>query len=287
MITTIPLNTQRPHGIAFRGNILFVASETQVDRYTWNHGKPQWESTLLTLPAGGRHFTRTLAFDDQDNMYISLGSTCDACEEKHPWFAAVIRTDADGSNPTVIATGLRNAVFLEYEPATQSLWASEMGRDRLGDTLPPDEINRIETGHYGWPHCFGQQEKDRRSGQPTTADFDCSQTRAPAFALPAHVAPLGVVVIDSTRFPKEWQGDLLVALHGSWNSSVPVGYKVIRLEKDETTITATHDFITQFLQGTTTVARSVDLEFLPDGSLVFSDDKAGTIFLVPGPDRVP
>lgn len=280
-VVTVLSGLNKPHGLIFHEGKLFVAEETQVVRYTWDEASfaAQLDKKLVDLPAGGRHTSRTLAFDMNGKLYISLGSSCDTCFERNEWLAAVLQTDAEGNSPQVYASGLRNAVFLEQRPNTNQIWTTEMGRDFLGDNLPPDEINLLqENGNYGWPVCYGDRVYDQRFGQ--RAPEDCQNTVAPKFALPAHVAPLGLAFIDSPQFPSEWRGDLLVAFHGSWNSTRPVGYKIVRLEVNEDTITGSTDFLTGFLQGTSALGRPVDLEFDQDGTLYISDDKAGVIYRI-------
>lgn len=263
------------HGLAFKGSQLFVASETAVTRYDWDESSSgiSHAQTILELPAGGRHVTRSMAFN-ADKLYVSLGSTCDVCVEKHPWVGAVIETDTQGRNPTVFAKGLRNAVFLTQNQ--DKVWATEMGRDFLGDNLPPDEVNSLEAGQdYGWPNCYGNKVADSRFAPGSS----CSATKPPAYELPAHSAPLGLRFIEGEQF-KQWQGDLLVGLHGSWNSSVPVGYKVIRID---TKTGQQSDFISGFLSGSSAMGRPVDLEFDSQGSLYLSDDKAGVIYKIARP----
>ena len=156
-----------------------------------------------------------------------------------------------------------------------------MGRDYLGDNLPPDEINLIEEGkHYGWPVCFGNRVYDRKFGQKTP-EF-CQKTEPPVFELAAHVAPLGLVFVDSPLFPASWEGDLLVALHGSWNRTTPVGYKVVRIKMKEGKPTEMEDFITGWLKGGEVLGRPVDLTFDQQGRLYLSDDKAGVVYIIVG-----
>jgi glucose/arabinose dehydrogenase len=149
-----------------------------------------------------------------------------------------------------------------------------MGRDFLGDNLPPDEINVLQDGaDYGWPYCYGDKVWDRVFGRNTSSY--CEKTVEPFYNLPAHVAPLGLTFINSNQFPDAWQNDLLVAYHGSWNSSVPVGYKVVRIETSNTP--SESDFVTGFQDD---VARPVDVIFDSQGSLFISDDDAGAIYKV-------
>lgn len=279
--TAVLGDLNKPHGLAIHQNYLFVAEETSVKRYVFQEQDGltiTYDKKILDLPKGGRHTSRTMAFDNDGKLYVSLGSSCDVCFEKHPWIGAVIVTDKDGNDPQVFSQGLRNAVFLTLNEKTNKIWSTEMGRDFLGDNLPPDEINILEKRHFGWPVCYGNKVYDTKFGQKTK-DF-CTQTIPPAFELPAHVAPLGLTFINSNQFPKEWQNDLLVSLHGSWNSSVPVGYKIIRLDVESNKVVTSHDFITGFIQGNQAKARPVDLEFGAKGELYVSDDKSGNIYVL-------
>jgi glucose/arabinose dehydrogenase len=160
-----------------------------------------------------------------------------------------------------------------------------MGRDLLGDELPPDELNIIPTsgeapGDYGWPNCYGDRQVDPFGGLSISCQ---TQTRGSFYDYPAHYAPLGLRFIpEGVGWPTDWEGDLLVSWHGSWNKSKKSGYKVVRLElDDQQTVVAAHDFLTGFLQGENQViGRPVDLLFAPDGSLFISDDGNGRVYVV-------
>ena len=277
----------RPHGLAFYKDKLFIAEETRVVRYNWNEEsrRATLDKKLFDLPKGGRHFTRTIAFNEGGKMFVSIGSTCDVCLEDHPFLAAVIVSDTDGNNPRLFAKGLRNSVFITTNPLTGELWGTEMGRDFLGDDLPPDEINIIRDGRdYGWPLCYGNRIHDTDFDQKVYIQIipqpPCGETEPPVYEIPAHSAPLGLSFITSDRFPKDWQGDLLVAYHGSWNRSAPAGYKVVRVKIENGKVQTEEDFIAGFLQGNQATARPVDLVFDKSGSLYLSDDKAGFIFKI-------
>ncbi|MCD8484294.1 PQQ-dependent sugar dehydrogenase [Candidatus Woesebacteria bacterium] len=274
-----------PHGLALSpdGQTLLVTEETALMRYDWNAAELTLTNgrKILDMPAGGRHTTRSLVVTENGEVFISLGSSCDTCFEDSEWLAAVVKTDLDGNSPVVYATGLRNAVFMTQHPQTNDIWVTEMGRDFLGDNLPPDEINVLQAnGNYGWPVCYGNQVYDEQFGQ-RSPEY-CADTIAPVFKIQAHSAPLGLTFIQSEQFPEEWQGDLLVAYHGSWNRTVPVGYKIVRLEvgEDNTSVTSEQDFLTGFLQDRTAFGRPVDVEFDQNGHLYISDDKSGAIYVV-------
>jgi len=260
-----------PHGIAFADNSLYVAETDKVVRYEYDQQNflTGRQETLFTLPTGGRHFTRTIRIIG-GKLYTSVGSPCDTCRENDEKRAAMLVSDLDGKNLRVYARGLRNTVFF-VEGAGGIIWGTDMGRDFLGDNLPPDDINIIEDGKdYGWPFCYGDKIRDSKFEPGQNADY-CLGTTPPVFALPAHVAPLGLTFMD---------GDLLVSLHGSWNSSVPVGYKVVRLNVEGRKVSNMEDFITGFIKGSSVSGRPVDLIVDGDGRLFVSDDKAGLIYVI-------
>ena len=236
----------------------------------------------------------------KDKLYISVGSSCNVCVETATWKrATILESDPEGNYTAELAGGLRNSVFFTFHPTTKEMWATDMGRDNLGDELPPDEVNIIKAAEpqdeygakrYGWPFCYGDKIKDK-SFNPAKVERkdipqDCSKTYSPSIEIPAHSAPLGLAFIDNKNWPADWQHDLLVAYHGSWNRSEPRGYKIVRFELDETGNLLQSknqdgkDFITGFYDDKNTLGRPVDLKFGPDGALYISDDQTGTIYRV-------
>ena len=268
----------RPHGLAFYESFLFVAELTQVVRYKWDESNltATKDKILFALPYSGGHNTRSLVFNNKGQLFVSLGSSCNVCQEKNDRLAGVIISDKDGNNPRVWAKGLRNSVFLTVNPSSDEVWAADMGRDYLGDNLPPEEINIIRDGaNYGWPICYGNKIHDDKFDTNQYIRDPCEDSVSPIFEFPAHSAPLGLTFINSPQFLTDWQGDLLVAYHGSWNRSTPAGYKVVRMKVAGNTITCAEDFITGFGQA---LARPVDLIFDSQGNLYISDDKAGVVY---------
>ncbi len=280
-------NLDRPHGIAFYKGKLFVATRTSLQRYSWNEEKLEanLDKELFQLPGTRGHTRYSIVFDKNGRLFVSLGSSCNVCIEEHPWKATVIVTNENGDTPRVFAKGLRNAPFLAIHPDTDELWGTEMGRDYLGDELPPDEINRIQGGkNYGWPLCFADKIHDRDFDKNRYTRNPCEETENPIFKIPAHSAPLGLTFIESNIFPPDWQKDLLVAYHGSWNRTSPTGYKIVRLKLNRNQITEQEDFITGFIpenaqSGDEAIGRPVDLLF-NNGDLYISDDKAGKVYRV-------
>ena len=270
----------RPHGIAFAGDFIYVGETDKVIRARYNPENLSAGSAekLFDLPGGGRHFTRTIRIKD-GKIYTSVGSSCDTCLEASPFRAAVLVSDLDGANLRVFARGLRNTVFFTFD-AKGRIWGTDMGRDFLGDNLPPDEVNLIEDGKdYGWPYCYGAKIRDSKFNPGESLSY-CTETMEPKFNLPAHVAPLGITFIKSDLFPGGDQGNILVALHGSWNSSVPVGYKIVKLSVLGDSVTGMEDFISGFIDGKEVLGRPVDLIFDRNGYLFIADDEAGLIYLL-------
>jgi glucose/arabinose dehydrogenase len=273
-----------PHGLAFtnfKSNYyLYIAEETKVIRLKriqkpFTYGEP--ETIIDGIPSGG-HYTRTIKIKD-GKLYLSVGSSCNVCIEKHPWRAAISRFNLDGSGSKVFAKGLRNSVGIEFSPYSGDLWAVNNGRDMLGDEHPKEELNIIQQGkHYGWPYCYESQTFDEKFGLP----FDCSKTESPAYTFTAHMAPLGLTFYREGRLPKRYKNSVFIAFHGSWNRSIPAGYKVVRLKLNQRGNIISHsDFITGWLgNNDLAIGRPVDIEQSPEGDLYLSDDFLGVIYRI-------
>lgn len=272
-----------PHGIAFQDGLLYVAETNQVASYAYDPKtmKASSKKKLFDLPAGGNHFSRTIGFGPDGKLYVSIGSSCNVCLEKDPRRAKIYVSNPDGSDFREYASGLRNSVFFVWHAQTKEMWATDMGRDLLGDNLPPEEVNIVkEGGFYGWPYCYSNRVHDRTFDASDEAKKKCEGSVAPHITFQAHSAPLGLAFIPDS-WPSDYRGDLLVSYHGSWNRSQPTGYKIARFNLDaDRKSTQESDFITGFLQGDGALGRPVDLLFDADGVLYVSDDKAGAIYRV-------
>jgi glucose/arabinose dehydrogenase len=288
-VVTVVSGLKWPHGLAFGPGTepkLYVAETPEVALYDYNPKtlKATNKQKIIDLPSGGRHFTRTLRFmspPPKPQLLIAVGSDCDVCVEKDWRYAKILVAEPDGSNLKTFAAGLRNSVFLTAHPVTGHIWATEMGRDYLGDDLPPDEINIILEGQdYGWPYCYGKRVHDERfDPQGEKTDF-CKETVPSYIDIPAHSAPLGLAFFPE-EWPKEFRYHLLVAYHGSWNRTVPTGYKVVRYKLDEGgNVRGEEDFITGWLTPQGALGRPVDILIKDNGEIFISDDKAGVIYRV-------
>lgn len=293
-VTTVPFldGLNKPHGLAFacekgKSCYLFVAETNAVRRYEYDPATYATSNAkkIMDLPTGGRHTTRSL-FAHDGQLFISIGSSCDVCHESDERRATIMVSDFEGNDAHVYAKGLRNSVFIAHNPVTHQLWATDMGRDNLGDDTPPDEVNILKAdANYGWPNCYGNNVHDTAFDKNTYIRNPCmAPFETPAHVeLHAHSAPLGLAF-----FPKEWgakyQNDLLVAFHGSWNSTVPTGYKLDRVDLDEKgNPVAQEDFVSGWLNAKGQASgRPVDVLFRGK-DLFVSDDKSGTVYRFTAP----
>lgn len=267
---TLLENMNRPHGLAFAGEYLYVAETGQVLRYRYDHASAtvSERTSLLDLPSGGRHWTRTLGIGPDGYLYITVGSSCNICLEDDWRRTTMLRYDLSKQELQTYATGLRNAVYFAWQPGTERLFATEMARDWLGNALPPDELNVIEPGgNYGYPYCFSNNVTDPHFNQPAR----CADAKPSHFDFEAHEAPLGLDF---------YQGDLYVALHGSWNRTPPIGYEVIKLT-EESDFRQRETIISGWLKANgTSTGRPAGVTTGPDGRLYISDDAADVIYVL-------
>jgi glucose/arabinose dehydrogenase len=232
--------------------------------------RPLNPEKILDLPKGGRHFARTLLFlpyPQDHKLLISVGSTCDVCFEKDERNGTILVYDFKTKESKIYAKGLRNSVFLTLHPVTGKVWATEMGRDWLGDDLPPDEINIIEEGkNYGWPICYGKNIHDDNFDKNVYIRNPCMEPfETPSYInIPAHSSPLGLAFFPEEGWPEKYWHNLLVAYHGSWNRTVPTGYKIARYILDpQGKYLGEEDFIAGWLQGDEAIGRPVDILIKP------------------------
>lgn len=281
-VYTIASGLTLPNGIALKDGSLFVAETHRVTRYDDIANNladpPEPVVVVADLPEEGWHGWRYLDFGPDGRLYMAIGAPCNACERPEP-YASIISMKADGSDRQTVARGVRNSVGLDWHPETGELWFTDNGRDHLGDDSPPCELNRVtEQGlHYGFPYIHGGDVLDPELGE----GHDPADYVAPARRLGPHVAPLGMEFYRGHSFPPEYSNQIFVAEHGSWNRSEKIGYRISLIRLDSAgTATSYETFIDGWLQGDEAWGRPVDLENMPDGSLLISDDKAGVVYRV-------
>ena len=273
----------RPHGLALKDGFLYVAEMTAVGRIHFDAASRKtsgaFERVITGLPSGGNHWTRTIGFGPDGFLYVSVGSSCNVCLEEDERRAAISRYDPASFKGAVYARGLRNAVGFAWRPGTLELFATDNGRDLLGDDFPPCELNRVvENGFYGWPFANGDRVKDPDFGDGHEKEI--ATTIPPAHGFRAHNAPLGIAFLEGSALSPDYQGSALVALHGSWNRTTKDGYKVVSIHWDGNGRITEKDFLTGFVENDTVIGRPVDIAQARDGSIYVSDDYAGSIFRI-------
>jgi len=284
-VQTVVTGLDQPHGLAFHDGALYIAETSRVQRFAYDPAtmKATQPALLARLPSGGGHWTRTVVFGPDGRMYVSVGSSCNVCRESDKRRAAILRFNADGSGEQLFSTGLRNAVGLAIHPATGALWATVNERDWRGDDLPPDYVTEVREGSvHGWPDCVtvrGRPQADTSFAKGAA----CDKVAPPSVELQAHSAPIGLAFYTGTQFPEEYRGSLFVAYRGSWNRTLPTGYKIVRIrfrDGQPTGSPLVEDFATGWLEGTSAWGRPVDLVVGRDGALYLSDQGGGRIYRI-------
>lgn len=280
----------KPHGIDIHNGWLYVGETDAIGRVRFDEQSGQlqgdYQRIVTGLTGNENHWSKTVRIGPDNYLYVAQGSTCNVCEEKDQRRATIMRFQLDGSGGEIYATGLRNSVGLDWAPWDQQLYATDNGRDLLGDDFPPCELNRIvPNGFYGWPYIngFGVLDSDLGKGKDNLLKTAIS----PAFGFRAHNAPLGIHFLRDAKRPEGYERAALVALHGSWNRSTPDGYKVVALHwRNDGSIEQT-DFVTGFERDGNIIGRPVDIAEGPDGAIYISDDYAGVIYRVSYGENIP
>ncbi len=275
---------RNPNSITFYADAndthwLYIAMTDKLVRYRYTIGEDKPTSapeTIAQFPAfglnykyGGWHLTRTITIANNNKLYVSVGSSCNACEETENLRAAILEMEMDGKNSRVFASGLRNAVGLRWIEG--KLMTTNMGADHLGDDKPYDTMYEVKDGaNYGWPYCYQVGKRSIADPQFAKANkkINCDTSPLPYAAFIGHSSPLGFETFTGND-------DFLVALHGSGFIRIGHGYSVARVTKDK----APQDFITGFLQNRKINGRPVDIMKFGKGFLI-SDDYAGAVYYV-------
>jgi glucose/arabinose dehydrogenase len=274
----------RPHSVAFNGGYLYIATNPSVLRVRYANGKAEGTpEKVVDLPVSTTaHWTRTIGFGKDGRFYVSIGSSCNLCEDEDPRRATIMVYNADGSGGRPYAKGLRNAIGFDWDPRTGVLWADDMGEDKHGEDMPADEINRVEDGkHYGWPYLIDNNVPNTNL-TGAKGSLKLAEATAPALALPAHSAPVDLRFYTGDRFPAEYRGGMFVALHGSSPTARTErnGYKVVRVVFKDGKPTGVEDFVTGWLKDGQVLGRPAGLITGADGALYISDDSKGFVYRI-------
>jgi glucose/arabinose dehydrogenase len=280
-VRVIASGLRDPIGVAFHNGDLYVSAVSRilVLRGIEQHLDTPPTPQLITdkLPTDGHHGGRFLAFGPDGKLYVPIGAPCNICDPG-PDHGKLLRMNADGSDVQDVARGIRNSVGFDWQPGTQRLWFTDNGRDDLGDDVPSDELNEITRPgeHFGYPYCHQGDVLDPVFGKGKS----CKDYAPPVLKLGAHVASLGMRFYEGNQFPASYKGAIIVAEHGSWNRSKKSGYRVMVVRLKGSKVLSYEPLITGFEQNESAWGRPVDVQPLPDGSVLVSDDLAGAVYRV-------
>jgi glucose/arabinose dehydrogenase len=276
----------RPFGIAFRDNYVYVGDTDALLRFTYDPKTSQrtgGPEKLMDLPHGG-HWTRDVLFTaDGKHLLVTIGSESNASLGEDPRRAAITLCDLDGRNPRLYATGLRNPVNIALDPQSGQLWTTVNERDGLGDDLPPDYFTSVQDGgFYGWPYTYIGNHPDPRIKPENPAL--ASKAIVPDVLLGAHHAPLEFAFYTGQQFPEKYRNGAFIAEHGSWNRSKRAGYEVAFVQfENGKPVAGPEDFLTGFVPDPSSsgaYGRPVGITVASDGSLLVSDDGANVIYRI-------
>lgn len=283
-VDVVAAGLARPHSLAFKGGYLYIATNPAVLRVKYANGKVEGTpEKFVDLPVSTTsHWTRTIGFGRDGRLYVSIGSSCNLCEEEDPRRTTIMVYNADGSGGRPYATGLRNAIGFDWDPRTGVLWANDMSEDGHGEEKPADEINRVEEGkNYGWPYLIDNNEPNAKltgaKGSLKPAD-----ATPPAFALQPHSSPIDLRFYTGDRFPAAYRGAMFVALHGSSPAQRKerLPGRVVRVLFKDGKPTGVEDFVTGWLEDGQVMGRPAGLATGADGALYISDDNKGFVYRV-------
>ena len=281
-IYTLAENLRMPNGVAFKNGSLFVAEISKILRFDNIENKltnpPSPVVVYDKYPKDLHHGWKFIRFGPDGKLYVPVGAPCNICLSKNKIYGTITRMDIDGSNLEIFASGIRNSVGFDWNPLTNVLWFTDNGRDMLGDNIPPDELNRapVKGLHFGFPFFHGNGIPDPEFGKGKNP-FDYV---SPMQELGPHVASLGMRFYTGNMFPAEYKNQIFIAEHGSWNRSEKIGYRVTIVKLVNNKPVSYKPFVTGWLKGKTVNGRPVDLQIMPDGSMLVSDDFSGVIYRI-------
>ncbi|HAR64281.1 MAG TPA: sorbosone dehydrogenase [Candidatus Margulisbacteria bacterium] len=282
-VITITSGLNEPNGVAFKDGSLYVAEATRIIRFdnieNRIYNPPPPIVINDSFPQAKSHSWKYIAFGPEGLLYISVGAPCNACISKVENYATIMRMNPDGSGLEIYARGVRNSLGFDWNPEGEDLWFTDNGRDLMGDNQPPDELNRAPRKglNFGFPYCHGINIPDPEFGKLR----DCSEFTPPEIELGPHVAALGMKFYTGSLFPAEYKNQIFIAEHGSWNRSVSIGYRITLVRLENNKAVGYQPFAEGWLQDNGAAwGRPVDLQVMPDGALLVSDDKNGTVYRI-------
>lgn len=281
-VIVIAKGLDMPNGVAFRNGSLYVAEVSRILRFDGIEGRLRNPPAPLVLndsfPTDRHHGWKYIRFGPDSLLYVPVGAPCNVCVRDDPRYASITRVRADGTGLEIVASGVRNTVGFDFHPLTGDLWFTDNGRDWLGDDAPPDELNHASRNglHFGFPYYHGAGIKDPEFH----TEHPENEYISPVQELGPHVAALGMKFYTGSMFPETYRNQIFIAEHGSWNRSVPIGYRItmVRLKGDSAVRYET--FAAGWLREGKAWGRPVDVLVMPDGAMLVSDDKAGAVYRI-------
>lgn len=281
-VVTLAEGLNMPNGVAFRKGSIYVAEVNRILRYDHIekqiHSPPKPVIVTDRFPNDKDHGWKYIAIGPDEMLYVPVGAPCNICENDDPRYASIMRLKLDGSGLEIFSRGVRNTVGFDWHPQTKELWFTNNGRDWMGDNLPPDTLHHapLKDIHFGFPYCHAGEIPDPSYGKKR----HCDEFAQPAMKMDAHVAPLGMKFYTGNMFPARYRHQIFIAEHGSWNRSVPIGYRITLAVFDKNNTARYEIFADGWLKNNEAWGRPVDIIVIDDGSLLVSDDKAGVIYRI-------
>jgi glucose/arabinose dehydrogenase len=281
-VKTIAKGLHRSNGVAYKNGTLYIAELSKISKIDGIESKldnPPAPTVIFdALPKDEPHGWKFMKLGPDGWLYFQIGSPGNIVMPPYT-HATIVRLNPDKPVLETVAYGVRNSVGMDFHPATKQLWFTNNGRDWVGDDLPNDTLHRVshKGEHFGFPFCHQGDLLDDVFGKGRS----CQEFSGPALKLGPHVAALGMRFYTGKQFPAEYQNNIFIAEHGSWNRTKKTGYNVSRVVLDaKGNVVKYEPFVTGWLQGEKFWGRPADVQVAPDGSLLVSDDVAGAIFRI-------
>jgi glucose/arabinose dehydrogenase len=274
-----------PNGVAFKDGDLYVAEVNRILKFADIESKLSNPGEPIVIydkyPEEKHHGWKFIEFGPDGKLYVPVGAPCNICESKDDIFNSITRINPDGTEMEIVQRGVRNTVGFTWHPVTKELWFTDNGRDMLGEDIPACELNRASKDqmHFGYPYCHQGDILDPEYGTKK----NCADYTAPVQNLGPHVAPLGVEFYQAGQFSEAYRNKAFIAEHGSWNRKKKIGYRITTVSLDDNFNSTGYDV---FAEGwldeekDEVWGRPVDVEWMPDGSMLVSDDFADVVYRI-------